>query len=450
MFSHSEIPVFLSSNYFRIILHPFFWLSIGLTILMYRRIEGTGKKLFGRPYSSFWPTTIKSIILGFCGGFIAAILLFLLGIPVNLLGIVYIWPILIVLALINFRFICFAYAGGILAVISVLLGYLAEIFPQITQYNILAGILRIYLPGLLILVAVLHLIEALLVFIGGHWGAVPVFFKDKKGLITGGFSLQRIWPLPFLLVLLIPESMASINSGEAMIASNIIPPMPQWWPLLRYGLENIIKEPFILPSVFTVIAFLGYGDFAYSSTPRQKAYSSAFLLTIYSISLFTIALLADFYPFMILPACLFAPLGHEVVVYLGNYQEFSRESRYKAPLRGVKILAVFPDTPADMIGLKSEDIIEGVNGIAVEDSFHFSELLAASLPVIRLTVNRDERIFNEIIKKPSSPEGEIVEPIRKKKLSPLGMILVPDKNVSAYMEIGSQSLFRRIADKMAK
>ena len=443
MFSLSDMLISFTTNFFLIFLSPFFWLFSGIVVLLYRRSEKTEKKLFGKAVNSFWTQTFKSLVLGVLGGFLAAFILVLLGLPINMLGINYIFFVLVILALINLRFICFAYAGGVVAVLAVLTGYYVDLFPSAAELPVIEDILNIYLPGLLILVALLHLVESLLIFIGGHWGAGPVFFKDKRGRITGGFSLQRFWPLPLIIAWLVPQSESGIATGESIA-------MPEWWPILGSGLDQLLGEPYFLAMV-SVMAILGYGDFAYSSTPREKTVSSSVFLLFYSVILMTMAFATESYPFMLLPACLFAPLGHEAVVYLGNHLEFSREPRYIAPEEGVKVLDIFHGSPAEEAGLLSEDIISQVNGEAVEDTLHFRELVGNIDFPINLTVIRVGNTFNQAIRKKVQNSGRrSVTSHKAEYFSPLGIILVPDKYVPAYVEINNQSPIKRIRDKLRR
>src|SRR5690606_12129243 len=93
-------------------------------------------------------------------------------------GILYLWMIALSLSLFNLRYLCFSYAGGIVALMNLIFG-----FPSINPIGIIA------------LVGILHLVESLLIWLDGFSDAVPVFLKRKDGNIVGGYIMNRIWPL---------------------------------------------------------------------------------------------------------------------------------------------------------------------------------------------------------------------------------------------------------------
>ncbi|RYD07115.1 hypothetical protein N752_00605 [Desulforamulus aquiferis] len=113
------------------------------------------------------------------GGVIASYLMLVIGLTLSGSGLLYLWPLAILLMLIDARFLCFAYAGGILAFSSLVFGW-----PNVS------------VPQVLGLVAILHMVEAFLIYVSGHQGAVPTFIKNTEGKVVGGFALQKFWPIP--------------------------------------------------------------------------------------------------------------------------------------------------------------------------------------------------------------------------------------------------------------
>ena len=116
---------------------------------------------------------MSSILYGLLGGLFGSVILLLVGLSLDNIGIVYLWPVAIFLFLFNPRFLCFAYAGGIIAVFSLFLRSLLPAYPVLGEIKVLAGIMEIHLPSLLALVGILHLTESLLIYLSGHRGASP-------------------------------------------------------------------------------------------------------------------------------------------------------------------------------------------------------------------------------------------------------------------------------------
>ena len=105
------------------------------------------------------------------------------GVSVERTGLKWLWVMALLLMGIRQRFFCFAYAGGLLAVLHSITGW-----PDIEIGQLLA------------LAAVLHATEGLLVWLSGHYHALPVYLKEPDGTITGGFFLQMTWPLPLIML----------------------------------------------------------------------------------------------------------------------------------------------------------------------------------------------------------------------------------------------------------
>ncbi len=440
MFPFKDMAVMLIKTFSYFLFNPLFWMVMVIVYFQYRRTTRMEERLFGRPLNNIWEQVIKSLVLGCGGGFLASVILLVLGLSLDRIGIEFIWPVAILLLLINPRFLCFAYAGGIVSVGVLVAKFITRSYAPAADHAFISSLLEINLTGLLILVAVLHLVESLLIYIGGHWGNSPVYFKAPTGQIVGGFSLQRFWPVPLvgMIVSLQPET-SELMSGSIQ--------MPDWWPILSTGIEPGAAET-LLFLLIPVMAGLGYADLAISSTPREKSIVSGRLLSIYSIVLLAMALAAEFYPAFIVPACLFAPLGHELVVHLGHRFEFRGAARFSPPERGIMILAVYPDSEAARAGLQPEDIIEEVNGEKVENSRHLWQLIGESYFLVHLTVRRRSRVITLVLKKDGGGDTRTDKRMMgSRKESPYprwGLIPVPDARTAIFLEMRKSKPLQKI------
>ncbi len=438
MYPFLEVLSMLLQTFFMFLVHPVFWMVMALVFFQYHRIAQMEEKLFGYPINNIFKQTIRALLLGIIGGLAASCIFVLLGLSLDRIGIAFIWPVAILLLLINPRYLCFAYAGGIVSVGVFVAHYLINIFPALEENYVISSLADVYLPGLLVVVAVLHLMESLLIYIGGHWGSSPVYYKGSSGEVLGGFSLQCFWPMPLVgMIALARSEIEELTNG----AMDMTISMPEWWPILQSGIEPIGLEE-ISFLMLPVMAALGYADLAVSSSPSEKTKISARFLSIYSLLLLILALAAEFHPIMLAPACLFAPLGHELVVYLGNKFEFKQEPRYRAPENGVKILAVYPESPAERAGLQKEDIILRINNVLVENSYHFWQLIGSSYFLTHLTVKREEEIITLALQQEKEKfSSRLVEAKKSppRRYPPLGLILVPDLHAPVYLELKKQA-----------
>lgn len=373
---------------------PLFWLVILIVYLQYRRSALMEQQLFGRTINPVGRQVALSTLWGIIGGLLASLIMILLGLSLAQIGLLYIWPVALLLLLIHPRYLCFSYAGGIVALAALALRSLGPYFPHLAENAILAPLLDIHIPALLALVGLLHLVEALLIYSGGHRGSSPLYFKQPGGEVVGAFSLQRFWPIP-LAALLATAVLESEVRGVSM---------PEWWPLIKPALE---LEPGQTLQYFTfpAIAALGYSDLALSS-PRQKSASTALFLSIFSVLLIGAALAAEYYPPLTLVGVLFAPLGHEAVIYYGNRLEHSREARYRSTDEGVLLMAVLPESAASRAGLRAGDLIRRVNGAPVRSDLEFLRRLEESYFIVLIEGLRKGENFSIVLNKHFSQEKE--------------------------------------------
>jgi hypothetical protein len=288
--------------------------------IQYNRMEKLRENFFGSRSGRTGNDFLAAVGYGLLGGLLGSYLVIFVGLTIS--GeLVYLWPVAILLMMINVRFLCFAYAGGILALSNLILGV-----PQINPSQILA------------LVAALHMVESFLIFAGGHLGAVPAYIKGPQGKIIGGFTLQRFWPIPIVVLAVVTGGMA-----EGGIE------MPGWWPLIMPGVEGDPQN--LIFALLPLVAGLGYGDIAIARTPAEKSRLSSLFLGLYSLVLLALAVLAGHNRAVALLAALFSPLGHEAVIYLGKWFELKGEPIYVPAAEGMRILDVLPGTTAMQAGL---------------------------------------------------------------------------------------------------
>jgi hypothetical protein len=332
------------------LLDVFFWLILIFVNYQYKRMAQTEVQLFGIKRISPRKLTFISAGLGLLAGILGSFILIFVGVSVSNTGFGYVWLLAILFALINVRFVCFAYAGGLVALSSLIFG-----FPKV-------GV-----PELMALVAILHLIEALLILASGYLHPVPIYLKNKASKVVGGFSLQKFWPIP--LIVLGATAMVKPEDLTSMIS------MPDWWPLIKPGIELLPNQE-IMYQMFPIVAALGYGDLAVSSQPKEKSRKTALYLALFSLVLLGLAIAASrFYPLSFL-AAVFAPLGHELVASHGLKTELEGVPLYSAGERGVRVLDVIASSPAAEFGFKSGDLILSANNREVntrselEDCFY--------------------------------------------------------------------------------
>jgi hypothetical protein len=405
MFPFFEIiPVVLNAFLQAFIYPPFLILFVivcGIIIRQYRQMDKMREQFFGFKPGLARADFLSSAGYGLLGGLFGSFLAVFIGLTIS--GeLYYLWPVAILLMMINMRFICFAYAGGILAL-----------------SNLLLGVPQINVPALLALVAALHMVESFLIFFSGHLGAVPAYIKGSAGKITGGFTMQRFWPIPIVVLAVITGAMAEPGIS-----------MPDWWPLVNPGVADDPQN--IAFALLPLVAGLGYGDIALARSPVEKSRISALFLGLYSLILLALAVLAGHYRAAALVAAVFSPLGHEAVIYIGRWLEFRRKPLYVSPAQGMMALEVVPDSPVWRAGLRRGDIITAVNGVAFAGREEFNQLMLGSQSPPRLDY------FSQAA---GLSKSTVVEHPEHGKT--WGLLPVPEGSEGRYVELITEGLLAR-------
>lgn len=411
MFPFTEIFSLILQTLGQAFLDPQFWpvilLILGLVFLQYRKIGNLRESLFRRKTGRIWIDVGLSLGFGLLGGLIGSLLMVTMGLTLSIADLIYLWPVAILLMLINLRYLCFAYSGGILAVFSLIFG-----FPQIN------------IPQIIALVAVLHMVESLLILFSGHLGATPAFIKIAGGRVVGGFALQRFWPIPLVVL-------AAVSTGMAQYGTELLG-MPDWWPLLetQSALQPVQLQELAIV-LLPVLAALGYSDVSITKSPPEKSRLAALHLALYSVVLLLLAILAARNQSFLLAAALFAPLGHELVIYISKRMESDGEALYTPTPYGVRVLDVLPNLVAWRAGIRSGDVLLALNGQELLDKDSFYQMqqgafLPSAVDYFSYSAGESRR---RLLKMENGTDW--------------GIVFVPEENESRYVEFSTTGLLGR-------
>lgn len=385
-----------------------------LVYRQYRRVVQLETHVLGRPLASAGARTAEAILVGLGGGALATVLFIVVGLSLNDMGVWYLWPVAILLFFLHPRFLCFAYAGGIVSVV-----HLATGWPDV------------HVPSVMALVAILHLVEAVLIGWHGARQATPVYVRRQKGDVVGGFTLQKFWPIPFV-------AMLTLVLGAQLPVDELLE-MPDWWPLIASPRE-VPPGSQLVYMLFPVVAALGYGDIALTRTPEEKARRSALVLFAYSVGLMGLAVLADHVPFWAWPAALFSPLAHEGVIAWGRASEERGKPLFVGggpPL----VMDVLPGSPAHRLGIRRGDRIVEVNGQPVmsKAAVH-AALLEARRPV---GWGPPQAGVEVVAERGGDPPQRLRWTVTASL--PLGIVLAPEPYEAPSVDLRDRSRYAQIA-----
>ena len=399
MFPWQEILQLVISGTLTVFTETLFWMIMALVGYQYWQMRKTQKRMFGVYSYSLTRQVATAGLYGTLGGLLASFLLTAAGVTLNQLGLSYIWPVAMVLMVINMRFLCFAYAGGLVALSNVLFGWPVVNVPQV-----------------LALVAILHITESLLIAVSGRCSSAPLILKRPNGQLVGAFSLQNFWPLPLVLLAAVAVPLGGASPG--MIH------MPDWWPLLPVGIAPPDGKGWIY-MMLPVVAALGYTDMAVSSQPAARRLKSAWHLGLYSMVLLTLALLSVKFPALQVVAALVSPLGHELLIQIDSRQELQGKPIFVPPEKGVMVLETVDRSPGRKAGLRPGDIIYSLGGRPVNSGYELGEALAYAPPRFVVECLRAGKIILRDLQ--FGDEGR-----------QLGVILVPQGGEPYYVELTTE------------
>lgn len=389
-------------------LNPVFWIVIAFVVLQYTRINKLEDKMMGRARESLFRRSVYSILYGIGGGLIGSYILISIGVCVPSSDMIYLLPVALLLMMIEPRFMCFSYSAGLIGISSL-----------IFQWP------RVSVPEMGALVAVLHMVESVLIYLNGASGATPVIMEGEEKRAQGGFLMQKFWPIPLTLILII------ISNTQSLSGLPWEPSWPSWWPLIKPEVSipsGYFAEFWVIP----IPAVLGYSAVALSCPPEEKANSSAMSLGIYSIFLLILAVLSDRIQPLQYLAVLFAPIGHELVVHLERRKERDRPPLFIAPDDGLMVFHVFPGSIGDRMNFKPGYIIKKINGRAVTSIEDLRECNEASPFYVEMDI--------EYIKNGNKVTG--LETFQG-TWSNLGLLFLPKYLEGYYIQVKTNSGFLR-------
>ncbi len=404
-----------------LLFNPFLYIFLIMIYLHYKKTMEVERQLFHIKLHSPGLQTLISLGYGLLGGFLSSIIILGLGIVLNPSDFWILLTVALLLSLFHVKYLCFAYAAGLVSVISLFLQQIAQ--PVWAQSGVIALIwqqlIQLNIPSLLAFVAVLHLIEAILTRMQGEKNASPIFLQNKRGRIMGAYRIQPFWVVPVMFLI-------SPGAGGGWMLSQ--PDWARWWPLFQHPWDPSAGAGFIM---LAVPVALGYADMAIAGTPREKVRFSSLLLFIYSgilLGLSVAAMLLD-HPLWMLPAALFAFIGHEWMIWLGHRRDWNQPPLFVQSGEGLHVLGIVPGSPAEKMEIEPGDTIIKVND---------------------MTVNRKEDLYPAIQRNPAFCKLQVKNVYGHIKLvqrslyagehHQLGVILSPDQDAPYVAEMKKSGL----------
>jgi hypothetical protein len=405
------------------IIDPTFWVFILIIAGLYRRTVAAQREMYGgRVKHSLLDLVTTSLLFGIIAGLFGNIIVTTVGIAFgSQMCLVYVFFLSLLLLLINPRYICFSYSGGILSLVVLISAAAANRginFPIINFINSLS----FDVTSMMAIVGILHLIESILMWMDGGRGAVPVFMRKGKKVV-GAFVMQRFWIIPVLFIVIAAQT---ANVGQIFTT-------PVWWPFIKPASPDTISMNTIFATM-PLLGMLGYGDIAVTSTVHKKVNRSAVRLLAFSIILLILSVISSkIYAFKYI-AALFAPLAHEALILFERKKENEGLPYYEYQEDGIVVLDTIPGTAADSMGMKPGEKIVNINNIRV-NSIEDAEKILGEFPSFIWVEVEDKEKNRRVLEHKNYVEG----------VRGLGIITIPrDIEGVPYVEEQQGLLIRSI------
>lgn len=347
------------------------------------------------------------LLTGLISGFFGGVLTVVLGLYIEPEGLQSFLVIMVILALINHRFVNPSYAGGILSLFTLLFGYD-----------------KVHIPSMLSLIAVIQLVEAILVYVNRKQDNIPIFIQHK-GQMTGAFIKQKYYAVPFILL--------SLSGIPYALWQNTI--TLDWGIIFQSGLATASSTVFLLTGA---IGVTNYSSIAIASLPEDKCRKDAIKFLAGSLILFLLAFFSIHSIALQWIGSIFALLYREVVYRYSLYREQKTPSLYSVARRGVRILEIIPGGTADKMKMKRGEVILNINGKPVQTEDGIRHVLA-NRPTFIWMHTEDPGGQIKIYEHKCYPDG----------VKDLGVILVPKEWEVTYQvdEYENFTIIKNIVDK---
>jgi hypothetical protein len=377
----------------RLLLNPFYYIGLLFVVLLYRRQIILERKLYHVRLHSLAGETWRTILWGWGGGLAVSVVMAFLGFTLSFETVVLTWCISLLLMLVRVRYLCLAYAAGIIGLLRTITDVYPNLGNQQSLHPLLHALQAIDVPSLLALVAVLHFAEALLIRKQGHRLATPLFVESKRGKIVGAYQMLGFWPLP--LFLLVPAG------GDGFTL-----PWSTWLGFIAFP------------------AVIGFTSLTFSRLPKDKARQNSSLLMLYAVLLLAAAVISSYWNPFAAVASVLAILLHEAMIQYSSWVENKRNPEFVHGDQGLKILAVLPGSPAEESGIAAGEMIHKVNGILVLTKEEFHKAMQINSAFCKLEILNLEGQSKFISKALYSDEHH-----------QLGIILAPDDRAMHYVAL---------------
>lgn len=219
--------------------------------------------------------------------------------------------------------------------------------------------------GISILLGIFLIVEALMIRGVRQNETFPELFKGKRGKWIGQHHVKKASLIPFF----------------ALVPSGSITSFVSFWPSVSLAGDSysIVLIPFLIGFDFTVKG---------NGVQQAGKKVSAAVIILGGVTL-VIAIGSVFVSWLALVAVVIAILGREYIRYRHQVRDQEKPPYFYASGKGLKILAVIPNSPADKLNIYAGETIYKVNNQRVQKVSDFYQALQGSGAFFKMEVIDD-------------------------------------------------------------
>lgn len=217
-------------------------------------------------------------------------------------------------------------------------------------------------PTLVILLGILLIAEGFMIRSNGAKIASPQLTVSKRGQTIGRYAFRRIWLLPMFVF---------IPNGELSAPFS-------WYPIFSIGEMHI--APIVLPII------IGFAQKVQGMIPEQAVEAHGKQVVYFGFFITALAVSSYWYPLLAMVVAVLALLGRELIYYLQKSADSKRSFYFSESKKGVRILGVIPQSPAEKMGLVKGEIISKINGVMVYKEAELYQVLQKNRAYCKLEV----------------------------------------------------------------
>lgn len=345
----------------KLFLHPVFYYLIFLSgILGVSRVKRERKNFHTRTFDAYFELR-QLFPLGLILGLVLSIVTITAGLSVPFAAILLIAFFTLLWSLTtNIRLMSPVYTVGA-AFFGVILfaeyGWNVSFFKGAFQ-----GIDEKVYPSVVILLALLLISEGILITRNASEGSSPKLVKSRRGQNVGAHEVKRLWMLPVFL--LIPGDVLTLPF--------------EWWPVFQIGAESY--------SLLLVPFAVGFSQQIQGMLPKQSIQLHGRKVITLGILTLILSVIGYWYPLISIVVAALAIISRELISLMQRLKDDNLPFYFSKKNKGLMIIGVIPESPADKMGIQVGEIISKVNGVTIRDEQIFYEALQKNRAHCKLEV----------------------------------------------------------------